>query len=69
MADDYIKFIYNLKKYIDTDLSFIKVEESKYKDYLKKLNYNSPIGKIDDVEIMFLHYSSEAEAKEKWDKE
>lgn len=68
MADDYIKFIYDLKKYIETELEFISVEDSKYKNYLKKLNYNSPIGKLNDVEIMFLHYSSESEAKEKWDR-
>ncbi len=68
MANDYIKFIYNLKHYIDSDLKFISIEESKHKDYLKKLNYNSPIGKIDDIEIMFLHYGSESEAFEKWER-
>ena len=66
MADEYIKFIYNLKHYINTDLHFISIEESKYCDYLKKLNYKSPIGKIDDVEICFLHYKTEDEAYEKW---
>ncbi len=68
MAEDYIKFIYNIKYYINEDLQFINIEDSKYKNYLKKLNYNSPIGRIDDIEIMFLHYSSEKEAKEKWDR-
>ena len=68
MAEDYIKFIYNIKYYINEDLQFINIEDSKYKNYLKKLNYNSPIGRIDDIEIMFLHYSSEEEAKEKWDR-
>lgn len=68
MAEDYIKFIYNIKYYINEDLQFINIEDSKYKNYLKKLNYNSPIGRIDDIEIMFLHYNSEEEAKEKWDR-
>ena len=68
MAEDYIKFIYNIKYYINEDLQFINIEDSKYKNYLKKLNYNSPIGRIDDIEVMFLHYSSEKEAKEKWDR-
>ena len=68
MAEDYIKFIYNLKHYISCDLDFISIEESKHKNYLKKLNYNNPIGKIEDIEIMFLHYNTEKEAKEKWDR-
>lgn len=68
MADDYIKFIYDMKKYINTNLEFISLENSKYKNYLKKLNYNSPIGKLDDIEIMFLHYESEEEAEEKWNR-
>ena len=70
MAEEYIKFIYNIRYYIEQDITFINIEQSKYKDYLKKLNYNSPIGKIDDLEIMFLHYKNEDEAKERinWNK-
>ena len=29
---------------------------------------NIPIGLLDDVEIMFLHYSTPEEAREKWDR-
>lgn len=68
MAEDYIKFIYNLKEYINANLQFIRIEDSKYYDYLKKLNYKAPIGKIKDVEIMFLHYKDEIEAREKWNR-
>lgn len=68
MAEDYIKFVYDLNHYINSDLTFISIEESKHKDYLNKLNYKSPIGKIDDVEIMFLHYKDEQEAFEKWER-
>ena len=68
MADDYIKFIYNIKYYINCDIKFIDIEHSNYKTYLQKLNYHSPIGKLDDIEIMFLHYDSEEDAKEKWDR-
>ena len=68
MAEDYIKFIYNIKHYMNQDLEFINIENSKHKDYLKKLNYNSPIGKIEDIEIMFLHYNSNEEAREKWNR-
>lgn len=68
MAEEYIKFIYNIKYYLNKELEFIEIEDSKYKNYLKKLNYNSPIGKIDDLEIMFLHYDSNEDAKEKWNR-
>lgn len=68
MAEEYIKFIYDIRDYISQDIEFISIEQSKYKEYLKKLNYKSPIGKIKDVEIMFLHYRDEKEAREKWNR-
>lgn len=68
MGDDYIKFIYNIQEYINLELEFIKIEDSKYYDYLRKIGYNSPIGKINDVEIMFMHYKDEQEALEKWNR-
>ncbi len=66
MPDDYIKFIYDMKKYLKKDMNQINIDESKYKDYLKSINYDGTIGKIDDIEIMFLHYKDFNEAKEKW---
>lgn len=68
MAEDYIKLIYDIKNYMNHELEFISLEESNYKEYLKKLNYHAPIGKLKDIEIMFLHYQSEEEAKEKWNR-
>lgn len=68
MGDEYIKFIYNLKECIASDLMFIKKDESKYCDYLKKINYSNPIGVVNGVEIMFLHYKDEQEAYEKWNR-
>ncbi len=68
-ADDYVKFVYNIKEYINSDITFIDYRESKYCDILKSRNeINIPIGRINDVEIIFLHYKSEQEAKEKWDR-
>ena len=70
MADDYVRFCGNIKHYIDADLSFINPFQSKHYDYLKNLNAfgKYPIGKLDDIEIMFLHYRSPIDAKEKWDR-
>lgn len=68
-APDYIKFISDLKRYLDTPLRFIKPEESKYFEELKtRKQLDKPIGILDDVEIVFLHYKSREEALEKWNR-
>lgn len=68
-APDYIKFVSDLRKYLATPLRFINPEESKYYEELKKRNQlDKPIGIIDDVEIVFLHYKTKEEAKEKWNR-
>lgn len=66
---DYIRFIGNLKYYIEKEITFINYKDSKYKDELVKYNQvNIPIGKLDDIEIIFLHYQSEDEARTKWNR-
>lgn len=69
MPSDYIKFVQNIKQYVNSDLEFISLENSKWKDYIKKNDSKAgkyPIGRIKDIEIFFLHYHSEIEALEKW---
>ncbi len=61
-SDCYMKFVDNIKYYMELELDFIS--KSKYHD--NKLSY--PVGILDDVEIHFLHYTTEKKAKEKWDK-
>ncbi len=69
MASDYLKFISNLKYYMKCDLEFIETNESKYYEYLNSIGQSSVIiGKLDDVEVIFLHYSSFDEACIKWNK-
>ena len=70
MAKDYIQFVGNLKYYLDLELEFIDISESKYKDCegFKKSTINYPIGRLQDVEIFFLHYKSKEEALEKWNR-
>lgn len=68
-SDDYIRLIYNLKYYMESDLSFIDYTESKHRNTLEATKATScPIGKINDIEIVFLHYKSKEEAYEKWNK-
>jgi len=66
MPQDYIKFIYNLKFYLNISPIEITIEKSKYSKYLKSINYTGTIGKIKDIEIMFLHYKNFEVAKDKW---
>lgn len=56
----YIKLLSRFPEIMESELKFIG--KSKY--YNAGLKY--PIGLIEDVEIHFMHYSSEVEAKEKW---
>ena len=71
MPDDYIIFLKDLKKYINMDVKFIKPEDSKYKKYISSKDKrfgDYPIGKLNDIEIHFLHYKSPEEAYEKWNR-
>ena len=60
-SPDYIKLLENLHYYLGCDLKFVR--ESKY-DRVDNKQY--PIGILDDIEIHFLHYKTEAEAYQKW---
>lgn len=70
MAEDYIKFLSNMRYYLESELQFIEPEESKYKRELSADRRwgHYPIGKIKDIELFFLHYHSREEAKEKWNR-
>lgn len=78
MADDYIRFLSHLKEYLAADLAFIKPGESKWKNEeatsSDKRWGSYPVGKIqigggiEPIEIFFLHYHSEQEAKDKWER-
>lgn len=68
MPKDFIKFIYNIEYYLSKSPVEIKIEESGYFNYLKSIDYDGVIGKIDDVELMFLHYNDFNEAKTKWER-
>lgn len=68
-SGDYVKLCRNLRRYMETPLVFIPYTESKYRDIIEeRRQQNIPIGKLDDVEVFFLHYKSEEEAREKWER-
>jgi len=67
--DDFVKLCHNLRYYMELPLEFITYRESKHKDaIIAKEQTNIPIGKLDDVEIVFLHYKTEELAREKWER-
>ena len=68
-AEDFVKFCYNLKYYLSLDLEIIPLESSRHFESIKKQNNSKAIiGKLDDVEIIFLHYPNECIILEKWDR-
>ena len=69
-ADEYIKFLNNLEHYLSIKPIIIPRSKSKYAKQLSELKVYRyfPIGLIDDIEIVFLHYRSDEEAIEKWEK-
>lgn len=70
MAEDYIKFISDIKEYLKKEIKFIEPNKSHSYELIKsKSNFGTyPIGCLGDVEIHFLHYKTQDEAKEKWER-
>lgn len=74
MAKDYVEFLSDLKGYISSELIFIKPEESRWKDMPQLAEDERfghyPVGVLSNgkntIELFFLHYHSEQEAREKW---
>ena len=69
-AEDYIKFLSNLEYYLSITPKIIPINQSKYSKELSELKVYKyfPIGVIDDIEIIFLHYRSDQEAISKWER-
>ena len=66
-ASDFVKFCEKLHYYTEQPLNFISYKDSKYKEILIKRKHTEvPVAKIGDIEIVFLHYKDENEAREKW---
>ena len=64
-----MKFLSNIKRYLEEDMRFVTYKESRYRKILEERggeNLICPIGVISDIEIVFLHYKTENEALLKW---
>ena len=68
LAEDYIKFLSNIKFYLSKKLEFINSKDSIHYEEFKdvKISIEFPIGRLYDIEIYFLHYKDQEEALEKW---
>lgn len=72
MAKDYIKFLKSLQTYLLSDITFIDPQTSRWKaeNYRDSRFGSYPVGVItngeEEIEIFFLHYHSEEEARDKW---
>jgi uncharacterized protein (DUF1919 family) len=60
-APDYIAFLERIPYYLSREITFSY--SSKYETTLKSY----PVGKIEDIEMHFVHYDSFEEAKKKWE--
>ena len=68
-APCYISFLENFEENLNAALTF--TSHTKYKDLQERREEENdfyPIGKIDEIEIHFLHYTSEEEALNKWER-
>ncbi|PAU70259.1 Exopolysaccharide biosynthesis protein [Bifidobacterium italicum] len=66
-ASDYVKFVSDLRRYINTPLHFIQASDSRHADTLfRKGEDTKIIARLDDIEVVFLHYLTKQEAEEKW---
>lgn len=61
-GSDYIKLLTRIEFYLDLELQFVK--SSKWSE--KKVEY--PLGLLGDIEIHFMHYVNEQDAKDKWER-
>ena len=68
-SKDYLRFLSDVHRYLDTELEELPVRESRYAEELVSLHgENVVLGRMEDVEVVLLHYPTFAEAKEKWDR-
>lgn len=68
--EEYLRFLSNYRYYLSLPLEILDSYKcSKYaKELEEKGETSCPIGKLGDVELVFLHYKTKEEAIEKWNR-
>lgn len=67
LGHDFVKLCSDWKAYFNKELEFISWESStQYANLKGKDPY--PVAKLGDIEIYFMHYHSEEEARQKWER-
>lgn len=62
-SPDYVKLLSNLTYYLSGKISLKFVQESRYRP---EVEIYYPVALLDDIEIHFVHYKDEEEARSKW---
>lgn len=68
MAPDYIRFVKNLDYYLGLPIKFRAQSRYAKAEATRKQYGMFPVGVLDDIEIHFMHYRSEADAAAKWNR-
>lgn len=66
-AGDYIRFAGDLRHYISQQLTFTDVSTHESANESRQRRWY-PVGVLDDIEVHFLHYQSNQEALDKWER-
>lgn len=71
-ADDYMKFVTNLREYLSMDIEMISVKDSvHYEDIIANHHprfHNCPYARLGDIELRFAHYKTPEDAMNHWNK-
>ena len=67
-TEDFLKICKSPRKYLTKEPEIIEIEECLHAGPLSQLDKwgTYPVGRIDDVEIYFMHYPTQEEALSKW---
>ena len=71
MPDDFLRLLREPKRYFAKPLDFIDPMRAPHADFLRAQDarYGSyPVAMLEDVTVYFMHYPTEKEAREKWER-
>lgn len=69
--EEYLRFLSRLEYYLkECEMTFVTPQDARHKQlYMQDKRFGTfPIARVGDVEIAMLHYHSEEEARQKWER-